>query len=952
MPKPFEKPDRKLREKKPREPKPDGAARAINGIRSRKEILGENSSQAQSPSAKRFEKKTNPLDPLLLDFFDAVHVLDTNKANEAALDPPRRPHLSKEIGGNQPFQHLFGDSPRKELLNASEERLRDIAFDPSIRKSLNASKERTDSSVSREERMLSAWVEKMSKDRLREIVFNSLRKELSNAPVEEIMSGKMAKDKLREMALNSPIRWLLDTSDLRKNRMLSAFVGNMSIDRLREMALHLLIKESSNILRRCYDQQQRAKNYLEGLKSQSTAHTLGDRFDISEEVRNNVTAIKDTHYQPKAKELRGFPEKIQRTFEEVNSNEATLKVKRAAIFYLQMIRPFVQTGKGSFVPDQNYKGDLCQQLASPEGANIVLSYSLFKVQSSSRANAPDSVIAMAEVEMLRQYCVMARVAKDLGLTLHVTLTNEADVFPSDDPMGLNDKDKAMNMMIANGAIKEFGADGLVTIRPLKASVASALGADFDHLYQTQKASCRQEIRRQIAENRGDLKSSAFALLDSLPDKHLAQLGITSPEAIQSIRAMKHQDRLDTLPPALVGYLVKITATWRAFLNLREAAQTRVRQEGKTNEYPEYAPNRVHAGLTRSSTRLSLRTSREPFGNQPVFPSFGIAVYRKTDTQVTYAGVAKYPDLTHQKEAGEAIEIVSLENKPIFAVWKEASYPTGWPSLYRTEKFDHDLVFIHLQKNPTELNECIDELRDVSYRKMAMIANKRIEKTLKRMNKLKMEARMLIEAVSITKRLLLTLVQAPTAAPAEWERIMTKAMEEDSEVKPTQCPERLVKNCIVRVLSNYVYESLYDNIYNDEINNKGTDNSILSISKAYLKKLTQMKDKSIEEIEEIEEKKTLSKSDAKVEKTLYSELDALDDATEVIDDLKDWINDTKSLGLEKWQEIIENSKEEKDVDIHRLVRTTIVMSCLNPMQVRNEVRDDREITSHFDEVGVS
>jgi len=645
------------------------------------------------------------------------------------------------------------------------------------------------------------------------------------------------------------------------------------------------------------------KTYINGIKAKCTRYNI-NRFDISRDVEDWINKIRDAGPSTEVEQLKDAGP---------STNVEQLEI--AETFYSKMIEPLIEKGSDVFASDQNYKKDLYKKLASAEGANIVLSYSLFKVQSSSRANSPDSLIDMAEVEMLRQYCVIARVAQTLGLTLHFTITNEADVFPSDDPLGLNDKDKAMNMAIANSTIKDFKADGLVTIRPLKASVASALGADFDRLYNTQKENCCQETRKQINENRGNLKSNAFAFLDSISDRNLSRLGITSPVQIRSIRAIKHNESIAQLPPALVDYLVDITATWRGLLNLREEAMKKVRADGKTNEYPEYSDNRVHAGLTLSPNRLSLKPSLKRVLGQTLNSTFGITVYQtqKYTRELGYAGLAKYPDFTDLQKAGEAIEIVSLDRKPIFAVWQNEPPPTGYPP-------EHTVVddrFLHYGINHDCLAATIAQLDQEIGRKNTALSKGNL--TESRSSDIINE----ITAIRAARSIIDTLRQRLPPSSPGLQKIWYELIEDSKNEKHT----KLAIQSIRRYIANYAYK-----IFFDHINSKNLAESVEALQQERDKKYqarTQERDK-LDRTADLSNQSAMMQNfrtkHNKDEATLLKETDELDAAIQMIVQLQNLF----PLARDWWEHIVDKASEKARngvVSPEQIVRVTIVNQVL-------------------------
>jgi hypothetical protein len=107
------------------------------------------------------------------------------------------------------------------------------------------------------------------------------------------------------------------------------------------------------------------------------------------------------------------------------------------------------------------------------------------------------------------------------------------------------------------------------------------------------------------------------------------------------------------------------------MELREKAGDRVRSSNKTNEYPEYDLNSIHAGITQSSTRLSFKPSLKRLANRSVISIHGLALYTQSSNGTEYASIEQCRDLPSY---GKDIEIVRLGTKPIFAVLHTQNKP--------------------------------------------------------------------------------------------------------------------------------------------------------------------------------------------------------------------------------------------------------------------------------------
>jgi hypothetical protein len=404
----------------------------------------------------------------------------------------------------------------------------------------------------------------------------------------------------------------------------------------------------------------KAYKYIGELKNESSRYGI-ERFDISADVDRYVQTIREMKQNLNNP---AFSRSLKQAFREKNPDEQTLKLRSAANFYQGMIRPLLATRKDAFSPRAEYIDNLCNKLISNEGANVVLYYALSKTQSSSRTNSPDNIIDMAEVEMLRHYSLMARVAQKSGLNLRFTIMNERDCFPNDSILGFNHEEMKINAKIAKMTIKEFGAEELVIIRSLQESITNPLGDDFSHLYKEKQEDLKERIWNSVKNNTDDpLKIRVFTTLDSTPDKNLESFGITSSEGIEKIRAMTKKDDLNELPIELLTSLIEPSASFTAYMDLRAEAGNKVRSNNKTDEYPEYDPNSIRAGITWSKDRLSLKPSLKRFESRTVNPMHGLAVYAESSTGKEYAGIAQYRNL----QSKQNIEIVRLNGKPIFAV---------------------------------------------------------------------------------------------------------------------------------------------------------------------------------------------------------------------------------------------------------------------------------------------
>ncbi|HEV2339864.1 MAG TPA: hypothetical protein VGT05_03820 [Patescibacteria group bacterium] len=406
----------------------------------------------------------------------------------------------------------------------------------------------------------------------------------------------------------------------------------------------------------------KATLYLNTLMRQAKNFDLPS-FQMDSDIDNLTGRIHQKDYrQIKDSSL---PQRVKMAFLPQNNGD---RLKQAGAYYLELIKPLLSTGRDSFVPTPEYIDTLCSMLASQEGANIVLYYALSKTKSPKRTGSPDTIIDMAEIEMLRHYALMTRTAAEAGLHLHFTLVDESDVLPDNDPLGLDPVEKEINRMIAEQAIRHFDSSKYITIRSLKESVVDVLGGDFEAMFaQRYKQNWEAAYQQVVANEDTALRIRAFTFLDIMPDASLLRFGIESEEEIQRVRQLAKTDDLTTLPENLFHYLILQTAQFAAIMDLRSDAQKKVLAEEDIRKYPEYNPhNRVYAGITNAPNRLSLKPHPKPSLGKKINPMHGLVLYNGENG--TYIGIAEYAQLkrdVHDSNLGEIV--YANNNKPIFAV---------------------------------------------------------------------------------------------------------------------------------------------------------------------------------------------------------------------------------------------------------------------------------------------
>lgn len=415
------------------------------------------------------------------------------------------------------------------------------------------------------------------------------------------------------------------------------------------------------------------KQYVADLKDRAKFHNIGTFINLDNDIEKSVEEITNEQYAETVP--KSFPESIKKLIirkrlllgehKAEPLNEQDLKLLQAATFYKKMINPLVIRGTKICSPNIE---NLCNKLASKEGANIVIYCGITKTQSPLKTGSTNSIIDMANIEMLRHYSLIARTAKKLELNLRFTIVDETDGVPNDKILGHVDKEKAENIEIAREIIRDFGAKGLVTCRTLKESIIQPLGEKFESLYNQKQNEIFSSIQKAVNSNPDNPLAIRLGIfIDAIPDQGLRELGITSDVAIEDIRAKTESRKLSELPKELVDYALRVATDFQALMELRSEAQKIVQSKNNQDKYPEYSENRIHAGITRSAERLSLLPSHKKFNNQTIIPMHGLAIYTESSTGTKYEGVAKYQHLMELQKSGKNIEIVYLDKKPIFAV---------------------------------------------------------------------------------------------------------------------------------------------------------------------------------------------------------------------------------------------------------------------------------------------
>lgn len=414
-----------------------------------------------------------------------------------------------------------------------------------------------------------------------------------------------------------------------------------------------------------------ARNYVSELQALTSDYGI-QAFDIDPEIERVTGRIERKTYRDV--NASSLPQDIKKAFRVAQQDTNAAQLATAGSYYQEMIRPLLAEGRDGeiFKPGPEDIKSLCKMIASQDGANFVLYYALSKTKSPRRTGSPNTIIDMAEVEMLKYYALMGRVAEKMGLSVRFTIVDESSALPDNDPLGFSPEEKIINRRIGEAIVEEFGAKHLITFRSLKESTADVLGEEFFDLYAQKYDTNLAAAREQVETNQTTaLKVRAFTFLEFITDEALVQFGITTEEQLQSIRALSKYDDLTQLPSDLLDYLIKQTAEFASVMDLRSEAAEKVRSIGLMADFPEYNPaNRIYAGITSSTNRLSFKPHPKPSLGRKINPMHGLVLYNGQNG--SYIGIAEYAQLKRDVHDRGVGQIVDLYDKPVFAVLNDFS----------------------------------------------------------------------------------------------------------------------------------------------------------------------------------------------------------------------------------------------------------------------------------------
>ena len=318
-------------------------------------------------------------------------------------------------------------------------------------------------------------------------------------------------------------------------------------------------------------------------------------------------------------------------------------VRMAGAFFREMVTPLIATGRDAYKPTEDEIVDFCHRLIA-EGVNIVLYYAAHKTKSPTRTGSPDTLVDLAELEMLKNYSIMSHVASHFGMSLRFTIVDESDAIPNDDILGFTQDQKDLNAEIVSQMIDGVDAKNRIIMRPLIGSVSTSLGEEtFNEIYSQEIETSRAKVVHELNNDVSNaLTIRIFTFLDCTADEGFANLGLsqTDIDRVREVTKTRDTTELLLLPTDLLSYVIGLTAHVDTIMGMRPLAAQSVKEKGLQKDFPEFSDERVYGGVTRSSSRWSFLPHPVRFSGRTINPMHGLAVYNGDE----FVGVAPFAEL--------------------------------------------------------------------------------------------------------------------------------------------------------------------------------------------------------------------------------------------------------------------------------------------------------------------
>jgi len=374
---------------------------------------------------------------------------------------------------------------------------------------------------------------------------------------------------------------------------------------------------------------------------------------------------------PTDQEINRIVEKIEEKIKNPPRESIEAKFKKnklndlitPAAFYSTMIKPMLATGKDAYKPKEEEIEAFCRNLQEST-VNIVLYYAFSKTCSPGRTQSPDWKVDFAELEMLRNWGLISKVGEIMGFDVRFILVDENTAIPIEpDFLGNTDEDLEFNQNLFKEYTKEF--NGSIIYRSLIDSVSQPLGNKFKDLYQLNFERAREEIINALQEDNPTPEIIRIGVfLDIIPQRVLEKYNLSLSDVNEINENIRYRNLSDlrNLPNDLIDHLVDLTSHIRSIMNLRSVAAEIVQQDPNSiNDYPEYNPERLYGGVTRSKGRWSFLPSPVRYNGMTVNPMHGLAVYSKEERK--FLGICPWRNLPEESE------VVYLDNKKPLLVLK-------------------------------------------------------------------------------------------------------------------------------------------------------------------------------------------------------------------------------------------------------------------------------------------
>jgi len=394
-----------------------------------------------------------------------------------------------------------------------------------------------------------------------------------------------------------------------------------------------------------------ARSYLENLANTADEHGITP-FNFADLVSKKIDDVND-RLTDKAKSQGILP---------VIRNDESPEVRIAGAFFREMVTPLIAKGQDAYKPTDDEVVDFCNRLTT-DGVNIVLYYAANKTKSPTRTGSPDTLVDLAELELLKNYSVMSHVASHFGMSLRFTIVDESDVIPNDDILGFTQEQKELNTEIVGQMITALDAQDRIVMRPLIGSVSKALGEETFHAVYTQEIeNSKTKVMRELGNGGSNaLTIRIFTFLDCTPNEGFASMGLSDSniDSVREITRTRDGSMLQLLPMDVLNYVVGLTAHVDTVMGMRPLATQAVKENGLDLEFPEFSDERVYGGVTRSVSRWSFLPHPVRFSGRTINPMHGLAVYNGGN----FMGVAPFSELA----SNEKFKIIYFGEKPVGAV---------------------------------------------------------------------------------------------------------------------------------------------------------------------------------------------------------------------------------------------------------------------------------------------